>query len=115
MERNFGGIIWTNHSLERIGQRGLTQKMAYEAFQFPEFTEGGKQPGSFQYSRNYGSSKVTVVAKQNERREWIVLSCWIDPPLVGYSDWASGVWKQKYNKSSPWKKWWLEIKRQFGL
>ncbi len=112
--RNFGGAIWTNHALERLDQRGMTQKMAYEAFQFPEKSLTGKQPGTVEYQRKFGNSLVTVIAKQNEKKEWLILSVWIDPPLAGSIDLAKKDWQKGYAKASFLRKFWLEVKKQLG-
>jgi len=78
-------------------------------------TVSGKQPGTVEYQRKYGNSLVTVIASQNDRKEWIILSCWIDPPLAGSIDIKKKVWEKEYGKASFWKKFWLEIKRQLGF
>jgi hypothetical protein len=85
-QQHYGGVVWTNHSLSRLKERRMDQKMAWEAFQFPEVTTRGKQKDTWEYQRKYGNSKVTVIATQNTRNEWIILSCWIDPPLHGSID-----------------------------
>jgi len=28
MERNYGGVIWTNHALQRLKERGISQRDA---------------------------------------------------------------------------------------
>ena len=79
MDRNFGGIIWTNHALERMSQRGINQGDAWATWRRPQQSRKAKIPGAWLYYRTYGSERVEVVAKQNERKEWIVLSVWSRP------------------------------------
>lgn len=107
--RNYAGAIWTNHALQRLNQRGLSQPMAGQTFMYPEHTERGKQPGTTEFTRRYDNSKVTVIAKQNDRNEWIILSCWIDPPLPGSVDIKKKAWEQKYKKAGFWKRLWMDI------
>ncbi|CAN5192145.1 hypothetical protein BH11PAT1_BH11PAT1_4610 [soil metagenome] len=111
----FKGAIWTNHALNRLGERGLTQEMAGETFQYPDRRITGKNPGTHEYQRKYQNSLVTVIAKQNEKGEWLIISCWIDPPLYGTKDYQK---KQDYiasRKAGVWGKLWYTIKRQlFG-
>src|SRR3989344_400955 len=83
-QRNFVGAIWTNHALERLDQRGLTQNLAGQAFKNSDFSNPGKQAGTIEFKKKFNNSTVTIIAKKNERQEWIILSCWIDPPLAGY-------------------------------
>ncbi len=74
--QSHGGIIWTNHALERLGQRGLTQDLAWQAFNNPDRSFAGKVAGTTEYQKRFGQSLVTLIAKQKRRREWIVISAW---------------------------------------
>src|SRR5436309_1408918 len=85
LERVYGGAIWTNHALERLNQRGLTQWLAKEAFNKPDTSKPGNN-GSTVYEKTYQNSLISIVAKKNEKGEWLILSCWINPPLAGTED-----------------------------
>lgn len=75
MDRNYGGIIWTNHALDRMRERGIKQGDAWATWRNPEQSRKGTS-GNWVYYRTYGNQTIEVVAKQNDRREWIVLSVW---------------------------------------
>jgi len=79
MDKNFGGVIWTNHAIDRMRQRGVRQGDAWATWRNPEQSRKGKSDGTWVYYRTYGNTKIEVVAKQNERREWLILSVWSDP------------------------------------
>lgn len=115
----FGGAIWTNHAIERMQQRKLTQEMALQSFQHPDRELPGKQSGTMEYQRRFGKSLVTIIAKKNENGEWIILSCWIDPPLYGTQDYSKkekyNTYMDKYRRASFWGKVWLDLKGIFGL
>lgn len=115
MDRNYGGLIWTNHALQRLSERGFPQKLAYSTFTSPAKTLPGRDTGSVEYQRWFGKSKVTVIAKKNDKKEWIILSCWIDPPLPGTEDHEKLQKYRAYQQSTGWKRWLLAILRQFGL
>lgn len=115
INQNYGGIIWTNHALSRLGQRGLTQELAWQAFQRPDQTKKGKEPGTMQYEKRFGQSLVTIIAKQNDKKEWVVISCWINPPLAGSIDVKKKEEYKKYQKSSFLSKFLLTAKKQLGL
>lgn len=108
----YQGAIWTNHALERLGQRGLSQDMATKAFRSPDKSSHGKQRGTMEYQKQFGPSTVTIIAKQNDKREWIILSCWIDPPLPGSIDIKKKQEYLKYQKASFWGKFWINLRRQ---
>lgn len=112
--RYYRGAIWTNHALERLGQRGLSQDMAADTFNRPDASLQGKQSGTMEYQKRFGISLVTIIAKQNERNEWIILSCWIDPPLAGTEDAKKQEAFRNYKKAGFWKKVWLVFKSQLG-
>lgn len=101
--------------LERIGQRGLTQDIVLETFRKPDRHFPGKQAGTTEYQKRFDRSLVTVIAKPNERSEWILLSAWIDPPIAGTADAKKRDAYRKYQKASFWGKVWMEILRQLGL
>lgn len=111
----YGGAIWTNHALERLGQRGLTQDLAKQAFQHPDFSIPGKKSGTVEYQKKFGISIITVIAKQNEKNEWVILSCWIDPPLPGSIDIKKREEYKRFKKATFWGKIWLAFKSQLGF
>ena len=115
MDKFYGNAIWTNHALERLGQRGLSQDIAWRTFRYPDSTTAGKNPGTKEFQKKFGPSLVTIIASQNEKREWVILSCWIDPPLPGSIDIKKNEYWKKYKKAGFWGKFWLTLRKQIGL
>jgi hypothetical protein len=86
MNNKYGGIIWTNHALERLRERGIRQSDALATFNRPEQSrQGSNERGSWVYYRTYGNERIEVVAKKNEQGEWIILSVW-SKPVYGNQD-----------------------------
>lgn len=112
---HYGGLIFTKHAIERMQQRSIPQNMVWEAFNKPDKTFPGKQPGSTEYQKQFGKSLVTLIVRQNEKREWIVVSCWMDPPLPGTIDYMKKERYKEYQKAGFWRKMWLTLKSQLGL
>jgi hypothetical protein len=88
MERNYGGLIWTNHALQRLRERGIRQGDAWATWNRPEQSRkgSGSQLGAWVYYRTYGSERIEVVAKQDEYKKWIIISVWskrVDNNQVG--------------------------------
>ncbi len=113
----YGGAIWTHHAIERMQQRKLPQDLALAAFQHPDQSLNGKQSGTQEYRKRIDNHTVTIIAKKNEKGEWLILSTWVDPPFYGTADYDK---KQKYNdymrayrKASFLGKIWLELKSAF--
>lgn len=112
--RTYGGLIWTNHALNRLEVRRLSQDIAWSAYRYPDNVKKGKEPGTLEYTKRFRGSLITIIVKQNERAQWLVLSCWIDPPLPGTMDEKQNEWRA-YKKASWWGKWWLVLRRSLGL
>lgn len=79
MKNDFGGVIWTNHAMKRLRERGIKQGDAWAAWRRPDYSRQAKNKGSFVYYKTYGVTRVEVVAKKNEKGEWIILSVWSRP------------------------------------
>ena len=111
----YKNAIWTNHALERIKQRKLSIESASQTLWSPDISLKGKQSGTFEYQKKIGALTITVIATQNEKREWVVVSCWIDPPLPGSIDIKKKEEWKKYKKVSVWGKFLYELKKQLGF
>jgi hypothetical protein len=81
----------------------------------PDNAVKGKQQGTWEYTKRFGPSLVTVIATQSEKKEWLVLSNWIDPPLPGSIDIKKQEYWKQYKKAGFLGKFWLTLKKQLGL
>ena len=79
MTRNYGGVIWTNHALDRLSERNISQGDAWVAFTKSDHSRYANTRGAWIYDKNINGWDIEVVAKQNERKEWIILSVWARP------------------------------------
>lgn len=90
-DRNFGGLIWTNHALRRMQERGIKQGDAWVTWRRADQSRYGKVKGTWVYYRNFpaklrngasGHQRIEVVAKKNpstssgQAGKWIILSVW---------------------------------------
>lgn len=79
MQNHYKGVIFTNHALQRLKERGISQGDAWATWNRPEQSRYAKSQGSWVYYRTYDSQKIEVVAKKNEKGEWLILSVWSRP------------------------------------
>lgn len=107
--------ILTNHAKDRITQRKIPDSYITSTFNSPDTSSPGKQSGTHEYTKQFGIYKVTLIAKQNERYEWIIVSCWMDPPMSGTEDEKKRNEYKAYQKASGWGKFWITLKKSFGL
>lgn len=75
-ERNYGGIIWTNHALDRLRERGIKQGDAWSVWNRPEQSRYSNTKGAWIYYKTFNKERIEVVAKKNEKDEWLILSVW---------------------------------------
>lgn len=113
--QDYGGLIWTNHAITRLGERGLTQEMAWSTVVHSDASRKGKQPGTVEYDKQFGKSKVQVIVSTNKQGEKVVISCWINPPYYGTNDYYKKQSYQRYQKASGWGKVLLIIKEALGF
>lgn len=76
MKNRYLDVIFTNHAINRLYNRGLTQSDAWYTFKHPDGILEGQTLGSKKFYKNFGEQKIEVVAKKNEKGEWLILSCW---------------------------------------
>jgi hypothetical protein len=100
MDNRFGGVIWTNHALDRLLERNISQGDAWATITRPDQSRKGSAPGSWVYYKTYGDQKIEVVAKQNENKEWIILSVWSRPVYPARNAMHSVAGRQKYDNKS---------------
>lgn len=119
-------VVFTNHAIERMEDRGITGDWAWQTVRSPDKTAAGKEKHTTEFVKEFGTHKVTAIAKKNDIGEWVVLSVWMDPPLHGTQDYYK---KEKYHKkmerersldkkmerSSFWGKLFLTLRKQIGI
>lgn len=111
----YGGLIWTDHAIEKMRERYLPQSQALYAFKNPDSKVQGKTPGSLEFVKHENGKTITLIAKKNQEGEFIVISAWIDPPLPGTKDAKQKENYKKMQKASFLGKIFLTLKSQLGL
>jgi hypothetical protein len=69
-------LVFTNHSLQRLKERKISMSQAWAVWRRPNKRTYAATKGGWVYQRNWGELQIEVVAKQNEKKEWVVLSVW---------------------------------------
>lgn len=88
MESNFKGLIWTNHALQRLRERNIKQGDAWAVWSNPEKSRYNSAKGAWVYNRG----GLEVVAKKNEKGEWLILSVWSKPVFQNKQSNKSSFW-----------------------
>ncbi len=111
----YKNTIWTNHVLERLDDRNIPQELAWKTLRFPDLEQKGKKSSTKEFVKKFGATTVTVIATQNDKKEWIIMSCWAHPPFPGSIDIAKKKAYLQYKQSSLQGKIWIRIKQMLGL
>lgn len=74
--RRYKELIFTNHALERLRQRKVSMGEAWATWKRPKKRTYAATKGAWKCERTWGDYQVEIVAKQNQRKEWVVLSAW---------------------------------------
>lgn len=77
MKNRYLGITFTKHIINRLYNRGISQSDAWQTFQHPDGSVPGKTPGSRKFYKNFSGKKIEIVAKKNEKGEWVILTGWV--------------------------------------
>ena len=110
MKTYFMGVIFTNHAIERLHQRQITQGDAWYTFKHSDQQSRGKTPGSWKFSKSYGPQTIQVIGKKNDEGQWVILSCWSkmmgnNQPIFSQSQKENLAWKlTKRAGKGLWKK-----------
>ena len=81
MNQNLGGVVWTNHALQKLKERRIKQGDAWITWKNPQQNRYAKSKSAWVSTRKCGSQIIEVVSKQNEKKEWIIISVWSKPIL----------------------------------
>lgn len=119
-------IVFTNHAIERMQQRGISGDWAWQAVKSPDSTHPGKEKHTTEFKKKFGNHTVTAISKKNDIGEWVVLSVWMDPPLLGTKDYMKDEkykrkmekirsLDKKMEKASFWGKMLITLRKQLGV
>jgi len=76
MDKTYGGVVWTNHAIGRMRERGIKQSDAWATWRNPDQSKYAKARGAWIYYKVLGKQRIEVVSKKNEEGEWIIVSAW---------------------------------------
>lgn len=76
MNRMYKELAFTNHALERLRQRGVTQSEVWATWKRPRKRYYAATKGGWVYERVWGKRQIEVVVTKNERDQPVVISVW---------------------------------------
>lgn len=75
--REYGGVVWTNHALERLKRRGISQSEALSVMRKPEKSFPGKKNNSVKFIKTISGRPIHLVATMSDQKKWVVMSAWV--------------------------------------
>lgn len=77
MDRDYKNVLFTDHALERLKLRRITQDMIVSAIQAPDRRER-EADGDTKFIKRIHERDLHVVAHYEEdERKWLVISTWV--------------------------------------
>ncbi len=90
MQREYQGVIFTTHALERAQKRSVSQYDVVQVIKYPEVTQKTEKPGSTKFIKEISGRNIHVVASHlKDKDQWLVVSVWVR----GEDDQASFAWQ----------------------
>jgi hypothetical protein len=106
--------IWTNHALKRLKERKIPQSLMSQVLLNPGRTIY-KKDGTIELQSRFENKLIAAIVKDNSRGEKIILSCWINPPYPGTTDFKKRERYLAKQKGSIIRKIWLSLLDVMGL
>lgn len=76
MNKYYKSLVFTDHALERLGKRSITQEMVYQVLSNPYKSYPNEQ--STKFIKNVNGRKVHVVGQfLKEENKWLIISVWV--------------------------------------
>ena len=63
MDRKYGGVIWTNHAMQRLEERGINPSEALATWRNPDQSRLATARNSWIYYKTFGNEKIEASPK----------------------------------------------------
>lgn len=78
MQKNYQNLVFTNHALERIRLRSISQDQVQRVLANPDKTFPSDKPEQIKFIRSLNNRTIHVVAKHlPDQNKWLVVSVWV--------------------------------------
>jgi len=74
-------IIFTNHALEKLAQRGITRRFVERALQHPDRIEPARGKRKAAY-RKFRARVLKVIFTEERTARVVITEYWVDTPLT---------------------------------
>lgn len=90
MDKQYQNLIFTNHSLDRLKLRSVSQETVRQVLAHPDQTYPTDKPNSHKFVRHIHNRQIQVVATYlSNQNKWLIISVWVR----GEEDPQSLVWQ----------------------
>lgn len=85
MDKYYQNLVFTNHALDRLKLRSLSQHQIQQVLDNPDKTFPSDKPDQTKFIRTLNQRTIHVVAKHlPDQKKWLILSVWVrgeDDPI----------------------------------
>ncbi len=107
-------IIWTNHALVRLKERKIKKNLIELTITNPQKVTR-MQDQTIEFQRKINNQTIIAIGKVNKRDQFLIFSCWANPPNPGTKDFKKRTRYFKMKHASFGKKIWLSFLYTIGL
>ncbi len=90
MDKNYKNLVFTNHALERLKLRSVTQNQVWQVISYPDKKFPSNKLKQIKFTRFINNRNIQLVAKYLEdQKKWLIVSVWVR----GEDDPTPFMWK----------------------
>lgn len=90
MGQNYHQLVFTNHALERLRLRSLSQAQVEQVITQPDQIQPGKKADTTKFLKTLNQRRIQVIAsKLKAKDKWLIISVWVR----GETDPVPFVWR----------------------
>ncbi len=90
MDKYYQNLIFTNHALDRLKLRSISQRQVQQTLAHPEKIFPSDKPNQIKFISTFNDRTIHVVAKHlKDQDKWLIISVWVR----GEDDSIPLIWK----------------------
>jgi hypothetical protein len=78
MDKHYQNLIFTDHALDRLKLRTISQHQVQQVLAHPEKTFPSDKPNQIKFIRSLNNRTIHIVAKHlKDKNKWLIISVWV--------------------------------------
>jgi hypothetical protein len=78
MDKHYQNLVFTDHALERLRLRTISQHQVQQVLSHPQKTFPSDKPDQVKFIRSLNDRTIHVVGKYlDDQKKWLIISVWV--------------------------------------